>query len=151
MIHAASHFYHEKRVPWVSIYMHACDPVPIIMGLPLAALRIKMVGYRPRIFSVFQFRCGRHLSIYCKWPTFNHFTCNFTLGQEHIMNYVSMLATGTLIPCYKEIEENLFNRFSSLSLTESRKRTNFKPVSVMQWTSTISYTIQILPDGGTIF
>ena len=39
MIHAASHFYHEKRVAWVSISMHACDPVPIVMGLRLAALR----------------------------------------------------------------------------------------------------------------
>ena len=32
VIHAASHFYHEKRVAWVSISMHACDPVPIVMG-----------------------------------------------------------------------------------------------------------------------
>ena len=39
VIHAASHFYHEKRVAWVSIYMHACDPVPIVIGLRLAALR----------------------------------------------------------------------------------------------------------------
>ena len=38
VIHAASHFYHEKRVAWVSISMHACDPVPIVMGLRLAAL-----------------------------------------------------------------------------------------------------------------
>ena len=35
--HAASHFYHEKRVAWVSISMHACDPVPIVMGLRSAA------------------------------------------------------------------------------------------------------------------
>ena len=27
MIHAASHFYHDKRVAWVSISMHASDPV----------------------------------------------------------------------------------------------------------------------------
>ena len=33
LIHAASHFYHEKRVTWVSISMHTCDPVPIVMGL----------------------------------------------------------------------------------------------------------------------
>ena len=39
VIHAASHFYHAKRVAWVSISMHACDPVPIVMGLRLAALR----------------------------------------------------------------------------------------------------------------
>ena len=39
VMHAASHFYHEKRVAWVSISMHACDPVPIVMGLRLAALR----------------------------------------------------------------------------------------------------------------
>ena len=39
VIHAASHFYHEKRVAWISISMHACDPVPIVMGLRLAALR----------------------------------------------------------------------------------------------------------------
>ena len=28
----------EKRVAWVSISIHACDPVPIVMGLRLAAL-----------------------------------------------------------------------------------------------------------------
>ena len=39
VINAASHFYHEKRVAWVSISMHICDPVPIAMGLRLAALR----------------------------------------------------------------------------------------------------------------
>ena len=39
VIHAASHFYDEKRVTWVSIAMHACDPVPIVMGLCLAACR----------------------------------------------------------------------------------------------------------------
>ena len=37
--YAASHFYHEKKVEWVSISMDACDPVPIVMGLRLAALR----------------------------------------------------------------------------------------------------------------
>ena len=39
VIHAASHFYHEKKVAWVSFSMHTCDPVPIVMGLRLAALR----------------------------------------------------------------------------------------------------------------
>ena len=39
VIHSASRFYHEKRVAWVSISMHACDPVPIVMGLRLVALR----------------------------------------------------------------------------------------------------------------
>ena len=39
VIHAASHFYHEKIVAWVSISMHARDPVPIVMGLRLATLR----------------------------------------------------------------------------------------------------------------
>ena len=34
----ASHFYHEKRVAWVSISMHACDFVPIVMVLHSAAL-----------------------------------------------------------------------------------------------------------------
>ena len=37
VIHATSHFYHEKRVAWVSISMYICDPVPIVMGLCLAA------------------------------------------------------------------------------------------------------------------
>ena len=40
VIHAASHFYHEKRAAWASISMHTCDPVPIVMELRLAALRI---------------------------------------------------------------------------------------------------------------
>ena len=39
VIHAASQFYHEKKVAWVSISMHTCHPVPIVMGLRLAALR----------------------------------------------------------------------------------------------------------------
>ena len=39
VIHAASRFYQEKRVAWVSISMQACDPVPIVMELRLAALR----------------------------------------------------------------------------------------------------------------
>ena len=39
VIHATSHFYHEKRVAWVSISIHICDPFPIVMGLHLAALR----------------------------------------------------------------------------------------------------------------
>ena len=39
VIHSASHFYHEKRVAWVCISMHACDPVPKVMGLRLEALR----------------------------------------------------------------------------------------------------------------
>ena len=38
VIHAASQFYHEKRVAWVSISMHTCDSVPIVMGLQLAGL-----------------------------------------------------------------------------------------------------------------
>ena len=33
VIHATSHYYNEKRVVWVSISMHASDPVPIDMGL----------------------------------------------------------------------------------------------------------------------
>ena len=36
VIHAAGHFYHEKRVAWGSISMHTCDPVPRVMGLRLA-------------------------------------------------------------------------------------------------------------------
>ena len=39
VIHAASHFYYEKRISWVFISMHACDPVPIVIGLRLAALQ----------------------------------------------------------------------------------------------------------------
>ena len=39
VIHASSHFCNEKRVAWVSISMHACDPVPTVMGLPFAAHR----------------------------------------------------------------------------------------------------------------
>ena len=41
VIHAAGHFYHEKRVAWVSLSMHVCDPVPLVMGLRLAALQLR--------------------------------------------------------------------------------------------------------------
>ena len=39
VIHAACHFYHEKRVAWVFISMHVCDPVPTVMGPRFAAFR----------------------------------------------------------------------------------------------------------------
>ena len=39
VIYATSYFYHEKKVAWVFISIYACDPVPIVMGLRLAALR----------------------------------------------------------------------------------------------------------------
>ena len=45
VIHAASHFYHEKRVAWVSIFMYTCDPVPIVMGLRLAARRSSAITF----------------------------------------------------------------------------------------------------------
>ena len=35
----AIHVYHQKGVAWVSISMHVCDPFPIVMGHPVAALR----------------------------------------------------------------------------------------------------------------
>ena len=38
VIHAASHVDHEKRVAWLSISMHACGSIPIVMGLRLAVL-----------------------------------------------------------------------------------------------------------------
>ena len=36
---AASHVDHEKRVAWVTISMHACDPVLIVVLLHLTALQ----------------------------------------------------------------------------------------------------------------
>ena len=39
VIYAASHFYHEKIVAWAFVFMHACDPIPIVMGLRLVTLR----------------------------------------------------------------------------------------------------------------
>lgn len=38
-MHAASHADHEKNVAWVSISIHACGSVPIVMVLRLGALR----------------------------------------------------------------------------------------------------------------
>ena len=35
VIHATSHFDHEKRVAWVSISVHTCGSVSIIMDAPL--------------------------------------------------------------------------------------------------------------------
>ena len=61
LIHAASHFYHEKRVAWVSFSMHACDPVLIVMGLPLRPGMASILGNsavtvalrtRPRAFPL---------------------------------------------------------------------------------------------------
>ena len=39
VIHAASTADHEKVVVWVSISLHACGSVPIVMVLRLAALQ----------------------------------------------------------------------------------------------------------------
>jgi len=39
-IHAASHVNHEKRVAWVSIPMHACGSVPIVVVLCLVTLLV---------------------------------------------------------------------------------------------------------------
>ena len=39
-IHAVSHVAHEKRVAWVSISMHECGSVPIVIVLRLASLRV---------------------------------------------------------------------------------------------------------------
>ena len=38
-INGASQIDHEKRVTWVSIFMHARGSVPIVLVLRLAALR----------------------------------------------------------------------------------------------------------------
>ena len=55
VIHAASHFYHDKRDAWVSISMHICDLVPIAEGLRLAALRAAgaqlLFGFRGNFFE----------------------------------------------------------------------------------------------------
>ena len=51
VIYAASHFYHEKRISWVSISMHACDPVSIVMGLRLAALQAARVPLQRNNFE----------------------------------------------------------------------------------------------------
>ena len=50
---------HEKRVAWVSISisMHACDRVPIVMGLRLAAL---WVAGAPLINMVQKRYTGQH-------------------------------------------------------------------------------------------
>ena len=38
MIHAASHVDHERRVGWVSISVHACGSVSIVLVLCLVSL-----------------------------------------------------------------------------------------------------------------
>ena len=58
-IHAASHFYHEKRVAWVSISMHACDPVPTVMELCLAALRVAGALLLSQSVKIFNLITGR--------------------------------------------------------------------------------------------
>ena len=47
VIHAASHFYHEKRVTRVSISMHACDPVPIVTGLHFSGCQSSAINVSP--------------------------------------------------------------------------------------------------------
>ena len=51
----AIHVYQEKRVAWLSISMHACDPVPIVKGLRLALqpleLRCHLYGCCLKLYS----------------------------------------------------------------------------------------------------
>ena len=44
VIHAASHFTMRKELHGFLFSMHACDPVPIVMGLRLAAPPLKRHG-----------------------------------------------------------------------------------------------------------
>ena len=64
MIHATSHFYDEKRVAWVFISMHACDPVPIVMVLCLAApwaarapLKLRKLNWLQHTLNNFSLAC----------------------------------------------------------------------------------------------
>ena len=92
VIHAASHFYHEKRVAWVSISMHACDPVPVVMGLRLAALRaagtplvnrllMSKAIYKENCFSIYCNRCSISLKLYLQFC----FLPLAVLGNKHIL------------------------------------------------------------------
>ena len=52
VIHAASYLYHEKRVAWVSISMHTCDPVPIVMELRYKKLAPVLSRFCIGLYSV---------------------------------------------------------------------------------------------------
>ena len=83
VIHAASHFYHEKRVAWVSISMDACDPVPIVMGLRLAALRA--AGAPLQIKPTKWKRAHRMSSLYA-WVIINTGSKNFAINAINFSN-----------------------------------------------------------------
>ena len=84
-IPAASHVYHEKRVAWVSISMHACEPVPKVMGLCLAALQaagarllkltIKLISTQSAMLHIILLR----VTILCHVAIPEIFVCNFVL------------------------------------------------------------------------
>ena len=44
--HTVGHVDHKKRVMSVSIFMHACDPVPVVIVIRLAALCFQCEAYR---------------------------------------------------------------------------------------------------------
>ena len=75
VIHAASHFYHDKRDKWVSISMHACDPVPIVMGLRLAALLLPGALLLEKLSLMFTANGGNirefEPDVYRRWQTVN--------------------------------------------------------------------------------
>ena len=52
----AIHVYQEKRVAWLSISMHECDPVPTVKGLRLAfrppELRYHLYGCCLKLYSI---------------------------------------------------------------------------------------------------
>ena len=107
VIHAASHFYHEKRVAWVSISMHACDPVPIVMGLRLVALR---AAGAPLLFFWMSFKPNRiwfsffsQLPLILKWDRgrgrWGLIIKNLCLP----LSAMSVVTSALLLPAKKEL------------------------------------------------
>ena len=83
VIHAASHFYREKRVARVSISMYTCPPVPIVMGLRMAALRA--AGAPLQIKPTKWKRAYRMSSLYA-WVIINTGSKNFAINAINFAN-----------------------------------------------------------------
>ena len=66
-IHATSHVDHERRFAWVSVFMHAYDPVPIVMVLRLEVLRA--AGAPLKSLKTGKPNCNGHIS----WLIIGHF------------------------------------------------------------------------------
>ena len=120
VIHAASFFYHAKKVAWVSISMHACDPVPTVMGLRLAALR---AAGAPLL--IVMLRLERVVL-----KKVRSFTISLSMSISESLEWLPSLYSSTWFSSWSPAQfgQVSSNRVSSRSWAEGIANCNFSPI-----------------------